>query len=133
MPVAGGITTHRHIPGRLFSVNGATAAAVPRLFSRNERRVFRIDGDQTLAMVMVGALNVGSISTVWAGTETAGHHERPTPLALPEAALERGDTMGWFNMGSTVILLLPQTARFADTLVAGDVLRMGERIGSIGA
>ena len=133
MPVTGRITAHRHVPGRLFSVNGATAAAVPRLFARNERRVFHIDGDMTMAMVMVGALNVGSISTVWSGTETAGYHERHTPLALPDAGFERGDTVGWFNMGSTVILLTPAGSTFDDALVAGDVLRMGERIGSIGA
>ena len=82
---------------------------------------------------MVGALNVGSISTVWSGTETAGYHERPTPLPLPETGFGRGDTVGWFNMGSTVILLLPPGAAFDERLVAGDVLRMGERIGSTDA
>ena len=130
MPLAGRIVAHRHVPGRLFSVNGATAAAVPRLFARNERRVFGIDGDIPAAMIMVGALNVGSISTTWSGTELAGAHERTTTLALPDAPLARGETVGWFNMGSTVILLVPPGASFDPAHVAGDVLRMGERIGA---
>lgn len=133
MPVAGAITEHRHIPGRLFSVNGATAAAVPRLFSRNERRVFHVEGARDIAMVMVGALNVGSISTTWSGTEQAGLHERALPLPLPELPLDRAETVGWFNMGSTVILLLPPEAQFTDGWVPGDVLRMGERIGELSA
>ena len=131
MPIAGTIRDHRHVPGRLFSVNGATAAAVPRLFSRNERRVFHIDGDAPMVMVMVGALNVGSITTTWHGEVTAGHHERALSLPVPEMPLERGETVGWFNMGSTVILLASRGATWRDGLVAGDVLRMGERIGAL--
>ena len=131
MPIAGTIRDHRHVPGRLFSVNGATAAAVPRLFSRNERRVFHIDGDAPMVMVMVGALNVGSITTTWHGEVTAGDHERALSLPVPEMPLERGETVGWFNMGSTVILLAPRGATWRDGLVAGDVLRMGERIGAL--
>lgn len=133
MPIAGTIHDHRHVPGRLFSVNGATAAAVPRLFSRNERRIFHIDGVAPMAMVMVGALNVGSITTTWHGAVTAGYHERPLPLPLPEMPLECGETVGWFNMGSTVILLAPRGAAWREGLVAGDVLRMGERIGVLPA
>ncbi|MEM7449919.1 MAG: archaetidylserine decarboxylase [Pseudomonadota bacterium] len=133
MPVAGTIRDHRHVPGRLFSVNGATAAAVPRLFSRNERRVFHIGGDAPMAMVMVGALNVGSVTTTWHGAVTAGYHERALPLPVPDMPLERGETVGWFNMGSTVILLAPRGAAWRDGLVAGDVLRMGERIGALPA
>ncbi|MEN0044019.1 MAG: archaetidylserine decarboxylase [Pseudomonadota bacterium] len=133
MPIAGTIRDHRHVPGRLFSVNGATAAAVPRLFSRNERRIFHIDGDATMAMVMVGALNVGSITTTWHGAVTAGYHERALPLPVPEMPLARGETVGWFNMGSTVILLAPRGAGWRDGLIAGDVLRMGERIGALPA
>ncbi len=134
MPLRGRITSNLHVPGALFSVNQATAAAVPRLFSRNERRVFQIEGDIAAAMVMVGALNVGSISTVWEGKLTAGSFDLPEDLDLPEQPLAAGDTVGWFNMGSTVILLLPPAhAGWQHDLGPGDVVRMGERIGTLSA
>ncbi len=75
MPVAGTLRTTRHVPGRLFSVNAATAAAVDSLFARNERVVCIWDETgQAFSMVLVGALFVGSISTVWQGEITP-----PTP------------------------------------------------------
>lgn len=130
MPIAATVTGHRHMPGALFSVNQTTAAAVPRLFARNERRVFMLtDDSHTSAMVMVGALNVGSISTVWDDTLQAGSLTQPSSLPLPRAPFAKGATLGWFNMGSTVIVLLPPA--YAEWLAdrrRGDVLRMGETI-----
>jgi phosphatidylserine decarboxylase len=136
MPLEGTLVAERHVPGRLFSVNQATAAAVPRLFARNERRVFWFDtAIGPVAMVMVGALNVGSIGTPWGGTHVAGFTEAPRDLAVPAAPdgeLRRGDTVGWFNMGSTVILLLPPGgAELADTLRPGATVRMGSAIGRL--
>ncbi|MEM7762915.1 MAG: archaetidylserine decarboxylase [Pseudomonadota bacterium] len=130
-PVTAHVTREWHIPGQLFSVNGATASAVPRLFARNERRTFTLEtGATTLSLVMVGALNVGSISTVWEREAlAAGSVSEPTDLALPVTSFGQGDTLGWFNMGSTVILLLPADAgTWRDDLEAGDVVRCGEAL-----
>lgn len=136
MPLDGRIAAERHVPGKLFSVNQATAAAVPRLFARNERRVFRFEtAIGPVAMVMVGALNVGSIGTPWGGTHTAGFAETARDLAIPgppDNELRRGDTVGWFNMGSTVILLLPPGgAALADGLGPEATMRMGSAIGRL--
>ena len=135
MPNDGVLRESWYVPGRLFSVNGATAAAVPGLFARNERVVLLFDGDcGPFAVILVGALFVGSMTTVWHGdvTPRSGRHAEqlalnPTghPLALP-----RGAELGRFNMGSTVILLYGKDR--ADLLARcapGQVVRMGEAIG----
>ncbi|MEO1575257.1 MAG: archaetidylserine decarboxylase [Pseudomonadota bacterium] len=137
-PSAGTVPLMRLVPGRLFSVNLATAASVDRLFARNERVVTPVEGPHgSCAMVAVGALNVGSIQTTWHGivTPPAGRSVRTWDYPEP-AAYARGDTWGWFNLGSTVILLWPRGAMaLDDALHAGQVLRMGERLGawSVGA
>ncbi len=125
------------IPGRLFSVNQVTAAGVEQLFARNERVVCAFEGPPVdHALVMVGALNVGSIDTVWHG-EVAPRAKRVLTMLEPRRPgppleLARGAEMGRFNMGSTVILLFPpgRIAWHAD-LRAGRVVRMGEPIGRI--
>ncbi|MEN7343458.1 MAG: archaetidylserine decarboxylase [Pseudomonadota bacterium] len=130
-PVAGHVSSERHVPGKLFSVNGATANAVPRLFARNERRVFLIDADSNpLSLIMVGALNVGSISTAWETSPTpAGFLDTPTLLAPPATHFDQGDTLGWFNMGSTVILLLEEDSpAWRDDLAKNTAVRCGERL-----
>ncbi len=108
MPMTGKLTDMVYVPGRLFSVNQRTARVVPNLFARNERVIcfFETELGQ-MALILVGALNVGSMETVWAGTVT------PNKLSQVEhwhyengPVLERGVEMGRFNMGSTVILLL---------------------------
>lgn len=132
-PSAGTIDTMRLVPGRLFSVNLATAASIDRLFARNERVVTPVvNRDGTYAMVAVGALNVGSIQTVWHGVVTppAGRSLRTWDYAEARS-FERGDTWGWFNLGSTVILLWPPGAMaLDDRLAQGQVLRMGQRMGA---
>jgi phosphatidylserine decarboxylase len=136
MPFAGKLHATTHVPGRLFSVNTVTAALVPRLFARNERVICVFDTDfGPLAVILVGALFVGSMATVWAGDITPRSGSRPTLLAQPSQAvhLERGAELGRFNMGSTVILLMPDTATWADSLVAGSLVRVGETIGRIGS
>lgn len=137
MPLAGELADARHLPGDLYSVNAATAALLPRLFARNERLVCRFEhAAGTFAVVMVGALNVGSISTVWGGELRAGHGAVRNAMPPPERTplrLERGETLGWFNLGSTVILLFaPGMAELDDRLAAGRRLRMGEAIGRLG-
>ncbi|HZF15808.1 MAG TPA: archaetidylserine decarboxylase [Steroidobacteraceae bacterium] len=122
-----------YVPGRLFSVNTATAAAVPRIFARNERIIALFDTPAgPMAEVLVGALNVGSMSTVWHGEVTPKAKRVITRLATPEtgATLERGAEMGRFNMGSTVVLLFaPGTVTLDPGLDPGRVMRLGDRIG----
>ncbi len=136
MPCAGHLRTARHVPGSLFSVNAVTAAAVDGLFARNERVVCLFDdGREPFSMVLVGALFVGSISTVWHGEITPPTRRRARELApVPGAAahLERGAMMGWFNMGSTVILLFPKgRLQWLGGLAAGAPVRVGQPLGRI--
>ncbi len=133
MPLAGTLTGVEYVPGALFSVNGATAATVPRLFARNERVICSFDtAAGPLAVVFVGALNVGSIGLVGYGDLTP---RRPrTALSLPPPSppphFLKGAELGRFNMGSTVILLLGRDAvAFLPRFVAGASVRMGEVIG----
>jgi phosphatidylserine decarboxylase len=116
MPLAGTLRAAWFVPGKLFSVNAVTAAAVPALFAKNERVVCVfdcvIDGrPRSFAMVLVGALFVGSIATVWHGdVAPRSPHERvdlPLDASRSPLKLSKGAEMGRFNMGSTVILLLP--------------------------
>jgi phosphatidylserine decarboxylase len=137
MPIAGTLRGAWYVPGALFSVNQVTAAAVPRLFARNERVVccFETDG-MPWALVLVGALNVGSMATVWHGDVTP---RRPRIVAaLPTTglsapiALEKGAEMGRFNMGSTVVLTLPRgTTTWDAAFAAGATVRMGRPIGTL--
>ncbi|HEY2590629.1 MAG TPA: archaetidylserine decarboxylase [Steroidobacteraceae bacterium] len=113
MPVAATLKAAWYVPGRLFSVNTVTAAAVTGLFARNERVIcaFESDAGMPFAMVLVGALFVGSITTRWHGEVTPCRPRAPRTLPVPrEARLEEGAEMGRFNMGSTVILLFPRGA-----------------------
>ena len=138
MPVAGTLREAVHVPGALYSVNQVTAENVPGLFARNERVVCLFDTPYgPLAMVLVGALFVGSVSVVWQSGEVTPAKPRPQypmplPLPSPAPALAKGEEMGRFNMGSTVILLLPPgMAEWEANLVAGQPLRLGERIGTL--
>jgi phosphatidylserine decarboxylase len=136
MPLGGQLRTARHVPGRLFSVNAVTAAGVDGLFARNERVVcVWNDAQQSFAMVLVGALFVGSISTVWHGEITPPSRGAARELALPAgsaAPLGRGELMGWFNMGSTVIVLFPKgRVQWLASLAAGMAIRVGQPLGQI--
>lgn len=136
-PLAGRLLSLRHIPGTLFSVNGATAHAIPKLFCRNERLVLRMETDVgTLAVVFVGALNVGSITTPWTGELRPRAGGVARELALPSRnsrIVAKGDLLGWFNMGSTVIVLIPPSNMvWADDVAAGSPCRVGEAMGRLG-
>ena len=141
MPWTGRLVAAWYVPGALFSVNATTAAAVPGLFARNERVVCAFeDAGRPWALILVGALNVGCMDTVWHGTVAPRRPRVVTPLATDSAALspgaslllQRGDEMGRFNMGSTVILLFPPGAvRFDAHVRAGQIVRMGERMGEM--
>ncbi len=133
MPISGDLKAMHYIPGRLFSVAPHTVRVVSRLFARNERvvAIFNTDAGK-VAMVLVGAINVAAIETVWAGLVTP-----PTKTSIEykdyEAAsctLEKGEEMGRFNMGSTVILLL-ENGSFRSDLKPGDPVQMGQFLGNI--
>lgn len=132
-PLDGELVAARYIPGDLFSVNEATVARVNGLFRRNERLVMHFRTDTgTAALIFVGALNVGSISTPWTGElrpRKRGSVDVLNVSKLP-TAVKRGDLLGWFNMGSTVILLSPAGAfEWHESLRAGATVRVGETIG----
>ena len=137
MALPGELRESFYVPGRLFSVNRTTARLVPGLFSRNERVFCGFDaGGVPWAIILVGALNVGSMATVWHGDVTPRKHREVTALPVTDRQapieLAKGAEMARFNMGSTVILLLPPgAAQWAATLTAGRTLRMGERIGTL--
>jgi len=135
MPVAGRLTATRYVPGRLFSVNAVTAAHVDRLFARNERLVCHFDTERgPMAMVLVGAMIVAGIETVWTGRLAPPPREpRAVDYIDTQAPVEfvRGQEMGRFFLGSTVILLFPQGAvTFEEHLEPGAQTRMGEPLGS---
>jgi phosphatidylserine decarboxylase len=135
MPVAGRLTATRYVPGDFYSVNAATVRAVPGLFARNERVVCEFDTALgPLAMVLVGALFVGSIETVYAGEINPPAARGGRVSAIAEGVgteFVKGAELGRFNMGSTVILLLGRDGlRFADGLSAGSTVRMGQLLAS---
>ena len=137
MPLTGTLTETLHVPGRLFSVAPGPVAAIPRLFARNERLVCHFQGEHgPFAMVLVGALLVSSVSTVWSGLTIPPYASRilRTDWRGRGVRLERFAEMGRFNMGSTVILLLPPSAvRLADSLQPDGPVRVGQTIGRLQA
>ncbi|MCY1485126.1 Phosphatidylserine decarboxylase proenzyme [compost metagenome] len=136
MPLAGTLREMVYIPGRLFSVNQLTAEQVPELFARNERVVCLFDTERgPMAVVLVGAMIVASIETVWAGLVTPPKRELKT-FRYDEAArarvhLKKGAELGRFKLGSTAIVLFgPGQVDWADHLGATSPVRMGERLAS---
>jgi phosphatidylserine decarboxylase len=131
MAVGGRLRETVHVPGRLFSVNGTTARWVPRLYARNERVLTLFDTDfGQFALVLVGALNVGSMTTVWAGDITPAARRGVTRIPSPATTLDKGEELGRFNMGSTVILLFePNRVCWHALLRAGAAVRLGQAIG----
>ncbi len=134
LPMDASLRAWRYVPGRAFSVNARTAGAMPRLFARNERLVAVFDTRAgALAMVMVGALFVSGLETVWSGPVSPPHRRgEPGPLQRPDTPrhFARGAEVGRFNMGSTVILLAtPGVLQWDPQLQPGRSLRMGDAIG----
>jgi phosphatidylserine decarboxylase len=133
MPSEGTLTAAWYVPGRLFSVNATTTAGVAGLFTRNERIVCVFDDAPVrFALVLVGALFVGSMSTRWHGEVTPAARRRQCKLA-PQAnvalQLGKGAELGRFNMGSTVILLLPKgAADWLPALAAGSRIEVGQAL-----
>lgn len=134
-PLDGELLAARYIPGDLFSVNEATVTRVNGLFRRNERLVMHFaTSSGPAALIFVGALNVGSISTPWSGELRPRKNGGVDVLDLSGCAttVRKGDLLGWFNMGSTVILLMPSgTCEWGNDICAGQTLRVGEAIGQL--
>lgn len=136
MPMDGTLREMVHVPGRAFSVNPATTNHVPRLFARNERVVTLFDTEAgPMAVVLVGAMLVATIETAWAGTVTppSGRRIRTwdyTGEGAREIRLNRGDEMGRFNLGSTVIVMFPRGRVIWDPdLAPGGTVPMGQCLG----
>jgi phosphatidylserine decarboxylase len=111
MPCAGELTRMIHVPGELFSVNPTTARGVPGLFARNERVVCVFESDQgPFVLVLVGATIVGSMATVWHGQVNPPRTGtlRQWDYAPGQVRLQKGEEMGRFLLGSTVVMLFPQ-------------------------
>jgi len=128
MPVTGTLREMIYVPGRLFSVNQATANYVPGLFARNERLVCIFDTEHgPMAMVLVGAMIVAAIETVWSGqvTPLSGHPQRMR-FGQP-IVLEKGAEMGRFKLGSTVVLCFAKPVAFGNHAL-GATVQMGQSL-----
>lgn len=124
-PIAGTLTALHYIPGDLFSVNAMTAKKVPSLFVRNERLNFHFETKHGPIMLsMVGALNVGSITTPWTGEIRPSRSGGVTDFRIEPQDVSKGDLLGWFNMGSTVVMLLPP-CEWDAALRKGATVRLG--------
>jgi len=135
MPFDGTLEAAHYVPGDLFSVNRVTSASIRGLFHRNERlNLYFATEFGPAALILVGALNVGSISTPWTGEirpRKSGVVERLDISARP-GSVSKGELVGWFNVGSTVILLLPEgSARWLDSAAAQSTVRMGQAIAEL--
>jgi phosphatidylserine decarboxylase len=135
MPLTGTLREMVHIPGRLFSVNTATTNSVPGLFARNERVAALFDTDAgPMALVLVGAIFVSSVETVWNGVVTPPSITSVQTWQYQDNAptLKIGEEMGRFNMGSTIIVLFGKNKVQWDSAVKADtIVKLGEMIGSI--
>ena len=135
MPWAGTLRETVHVPGRLFSVGPDAVRTVPRLFARNERLVCHFDTEfGPMALVMVGALLVSGVETVWSGIEIPRYGDAVTVKDYrgERITLERFAEMARFNYGSTVIVLLPAgVAALAPALAPESPVRLGTRLATL--
>jgi phosphatidylserine decarboxylase len=134
MPLRGELVETVHIPGRIFSVAPFAVEAIPRLFARNERLVCHFEGEHgPFAVVMVGAILVSSVATVWDGLVIPPYAPsiRRKSFAGQRVSLDRFAEMARFNMGSTVILLLPEGASRLDDLALQQPVQVGQKLGEL--
>jgi phosphatidylserine decarboxylase len=135
IPATGTLAAAWYVPGRLFSVNTVASRLVKGLFARNERLVLLFQGETgPFAVIFVGALNVGSMATVWHGDVTPRRPREVTELPLPppdQRLRLRGAEIGRFNMGSTVILLFAPGAAELAQIAGLTPMRLGEKLGEL--
>lgn len=134
MPCSGTLKQMTYVPGKLFSVSPLTARVIPGVFARNERVVCIFDTEfGPMALIMVGAMIVGGMETVWQGPITPPHRDRINHWhytdSEPVKHFDKGEEMGRFNVGSTVILLFPRNQiEWDELLTAGSTVIMGQKI-----
>jgi len=137
MPFGGQLSSMTYVPGKLFSVNGRTANQVPSLFARNERVVSIFETELgPMAVILVGAMIVASIETVWSGLVTPPKRQlRVTDYSSDgrqPIQLGRGDEMGRFKLGSTAIVLFPKgKVSWEEGLEEGSPVRMGQKLATL--
>lgn len=133
MPIDGKLISQLHVPGRLFSVGPHTVRTLSNLFARNERVVAQFETEVGLmVLVLVGAINVAAIETVWHGLVTPPKGKQLSRIDYSDAAsvsLARGEEMGRFNMGSTIIVLMENQIKWRVDMQSGDSVRMGQFLG----
>ncbi|MCF6345177.1 MAG: archaetidylserine decarboxylase [Thiomicrorhabdus sp.] len=134
IPDAGKLLSMTYVPGDLFAVNPATVRNVDGLFARNERLVIRFENERgSFCLIMVGAIFVGSMQTVWEGKITPEYQPTIQHWDYSDANLtfNKGDEVGRFNMGSTVVLLTPENQLpELGQIIAGTPIKMGEHLAS---
>lgn len=133
MPMDGKLTDMVYVPGRLFSVAPHTVNTVPRLFARNERLVCKFETDHgPMIMILVGAVNVSAIDTVWAGSVTPPSKRKiiHTTYENVDINLKKGIEMGRFNLGSTVVLLFNDKVTLEDAIKHDEVVKLGQKLAS---
>lgn len=135
MPYSGTLEYLRYIPGKLFSVNPLTTDHVEQLFAQNERVITFFKHDEgSFAIILVGAMIVGSIFTRWGGHITPHRESKMRNIKYPQLPeqhikLDKGEEMGYFSLGSTVILLFADNMKWEKSLTQGNQLIVGQRIG----
>lgn len=130
MPYQGQLQQMTYVPGKLFPVNQRSVSQTENLFARNERVInfFKTDFG-SMAVIMVGALNVGSMTVKWHGQVTPPYGTRVSSWQYDDKSISRGEEIGYFKMGSTVILLFPDNGmEFEQALKAEHELKFGEII-----
>lgn len=131
MPIDGELLEMIYVPGSLFAVNSATTNQIPAIFAKNERVicVFQTSHGK-MAVILIGALLVASIHTVWAGKVTPGKDKPIKSITYEGIELKKGAEIGYFSMGSTVIILFePQQARWENSLILDQHIKYGQKIG----
>lgn len=125
MPCTGHLTACRYVPGRLFSVSPATTRALPGLFCRNERVIncFNDQYGQPFILVLVGAMIVGGIETVWHGRFQHQNTRSTLSVPTPPIRLQQGQELGRFLLGSTVIMI-SSTSILSSNIAAGESIRL---------
>ena len=135
MPIAGKLLRMVHVPGDLFSVNPTTARGVPGLFARNERVVCEFETEKgPMVLVLVGATIVGSMATVWHGQVNPPRpaNVREWRYESQDVRLKQGEEMGRFLLGSTVVMLFPESSiQFPSEWVSARPIQMGETMSSL--
>ena len=135
MPVTGRLIEMLYVPGDYYSVSPKVLKSIPKIFAKNERIICTFDTEQgPMVYLMIGAMNVSSIHTVWAGAINASRQGKviQTCYRNEEIILKKGEELGHFQMGSTVIVLFAKdTAKLSENLRSGQHCLYGEKIGTV--